>query len=252
MLDLMRRVGAFGALAAGIAGCAALLLTTAPPAAVAATLRHPIAAAAVGGPEALAVSVAVTASWLGLAWLALAVAVTAAAALPGRCGHLATDVAAAAVPATLRRLLALALGAAIVTGTAGPAWAGPTTTASPSPAAHPGGNVALVAPPDLDWPATRPAPVGQAAPAPRPAVGVRPQLPAASAGSPAGSVVVRHGDSLWSIARNHLAPGATNAQIAAAWPRWYAANRSVVGPAPDLLVPGQRLIAPTPPSGGSS
>jgi len=55
---------------------------------------------------------------------------------------------------------------------------------------------------------------------------------------------VRPGDSLWSIAASHIGPGATDAQIAAAWPRFYAANRAVVGPDPNLIYPGQRLTLP--------
>jgi nucleoid-associated protein YgaU len=62
-------------------------------------------------------------------------------------------------------------------------------------------------------------------------------------------VVVRPGDSLWAIAQRHLPPRASAEQIAAAWPRWYAANRRLIGPNPDLLLPGQRLTPPqdTPP-----
>lgn len=57
-------------------------------------------------------------------------------------------------------------------------------------------------------------------------------------------VVVRPGDTLWDIARRHLPAGATDAQVARAWPRWYAANRAVIGPDPDVIQPGQRLRAP--------
>jgi nucleoid-associated protein YgaU len=55
---------------------------------------------------------------------------------------------------------------------------------------------------------------------------------------------VRPGDSLWLIASRDLGKGATPAQIAAAWPRWYAENRDTIGPDPALLLPGQRLLAP--------
>jgi resuscitation-promoting factor RpfA len=58
------------------------------------------------------------------------------------------------------------------------------------------------------------------------------------------SVVVRRGDTLWDIAARHLAPGANDAQVAAAWPRWHAANRSTIGPDPNLILPGQRLHRP--------
>ncbi|GEA79771.1 hypothetical protein CUD01_02150 [Cellulomonas uda] len=57
-------------------------------------------------------------------------------------------------------------------------------------------------------------------------------------------VVVEAGDSLWSIAAAHLPRGASDAQVAAAWPRWYEANRDVVGDDPDVLQPGQQLTAP--------
>ena len=55
---------------------------------------------------------------------------------------------------------------------------------------------------------------------------------------------MHRGDTLWSIAARRLGEGATDAEVAAAWPRWYAANRDVVGPDPDLLLPGQVLHAP--------
>jgi len=60
-------------------------------------------------------------------------------------------------------------------------------------------------------------------------------------------VVVRRGDTLWDIAARHLGPEATAAQIAQDWPRWYAANRSLIGDDPDLILPGQRLIPPDAP-----
>ena len=59
-------------------------------------------------------------------------------------------------------------------------------------------------------------------------------------------VVVMAGDSLWSIAARHLGTGADDAEVAAAWPRWWEANRHTVGEDPDLLLPGQRLVVPAP------
>jgi nucleoid-associated protein YgaU len=56
--------------------------------------------------------------------------------------------------------------------------------------------------------------------------------------------VVRRGDTLWDIARRHLPPGAGPARVARAWPRWFAANRGVVGDDPSLILPGQRLLIP--------
>lgn len=66
-----------------------------------------------------------------------------------------------------------------------------------------------------------------------------------SAATDADVIVVRRGDSLWSIVQRHLGPEADDAEVAAAWPRWYAANRSAIGADPDLLLPGTTLHAPT-------
>ncbi|MGF7238125.1 MAG: LysM peptidoglycan-binding domain-containing protein [Frankia sp.] len=60
-------------------------------------------------------------------------------------------------------------------------------------------------------------------------------------------VVVHRGDSLWSIVARQLGPGATDEQIAAAWPAWWAANREVIGPNPNLILPGQVLRPPAGP-----
>jgi nucleoid-associated protein YgaU len=61
---------------------------------------------------------------------------------------------------------------------------------------------------------------------------------------PRDAVVVRPGDTLWTIAARRLGTTATPALTAATWPRWYAANRPLIGPDPDLILPGQRLVPP--------
>jgi nucleoid-associated protein YgaU len=58
------------------------------------------------------------------------------------------------------------------------------------------------------------------------------------------SVRVEPGDSLWLIAARRVGTRATPAQIAREWPRWYAANKDVVGDDPSLILPGQVLSAP--------
>jgi nucleoid-associated protein YgaU len=71
--------------------------------------------------------------------------------------------------------------------------------------------------------------------------------PTGRAPGPAGTathVVVRAGDSLWSSAADALGGTARPSGVAAEWPRWWQRNRSVIGPDPDLLSPGQRLAAP--------
>jgi nucleoid-associated protein YgaU len=57
---------------------------------------------------------------------------------------------------------------------------------------------------------------------------------------------VRRADTLWDIVRRHLGPDASEAEVALAWPHWYAANRATIGDDPDLLLPGQVLQAPHP------
>lgn len=57
----------------------------------------------------------------------------------------------------------------------------------------------------------------------------------------AGLIVVRPGDSLWTIAAAELPAGSSAAAVDAAWRSLFAANRDVIGDDPDLIVPGQRL-----------
>jgi nucleoid-associated protein YgaU len=57
-------------------------------------------------------------------------------------------------------------------------------------------------------------------------------------------LVVRRGDTLWDLVQRHLGPDASDAEVAAEWPRWHEANRDVIGPEADLLLPGQVLQAP--------
>jgi hypothetical protein len=68
--------------------------------------------------------------------------------------------------------------------------------------------------------------------------------PARARVDPDDQVVVRRGETLWDIAARHLGPGATDGEIAMEWPHWFTANRAVIGPDPDHLVPGERLRAP--------
>jgi hypothetical protein len=73
-----------------------------------------------------------------------------------------------------------------------------------------------------------------------------PDLPDA-AGTASGSPerrTVRRGDSLWRIARDELAPRATDSAIGREVVAIYAANRAVIGPDPDLILPGTELTLP--------
>ncbi len=58
-------------------------------------------------------------------------------------------------------------------------------------------------------------------------LGTRPQRAAEQPASPKrGEVVVKRGDSLWSIAARQLGPMASDVDIALHWPKWYATNRT--------------------------
>jgi hypothetical protein len=57
-------------------------------------------------------------------------------------------------------------------------------------------------------------------------------------------VTVGAGDTLWDIAAKDLGKLATDTEIAAHWPKWYSANKDVIGPDPAVLLPGQVLQAP--------
>ncbi|MFC7376301.1 LysM peptidoglycan-binding domain-containing protein [Brachybacterium sp. GCM10030267] len=61
-----------------------------------------------------------------------------------------------------------------------------------------------------------------------------------------GTVIVRPGDNLWSITDDLLGTAPDDpADIAAAWPLLYEANRGEVGTDPDHLEPGQELTVPS-------
>jgi hypothetical protein len=61
---------------------------------------------------------------------------------------------------------------------------------------------------------------------------------------PVTGLVVRPGQSLWSIAAQLLPPSATDAQITGAWHRLHHANLSRIGSDPDLILPGTHLAVP--------
>lgn len=116
---------------------------------------------------------------------------------------------------SVRRLALAACGAALVVTVAGPACS--AGAADPvAPAADTGGPEAL---------AGLPLPERAEGPARR----------------RAAHVVVRAGDSLWSIAARDLGGHARDRAVTARWHRVYATNRAVIGPDPDLIRPGQVL-----------
>jgi hypothetical protein len=58
------------------------------------------------------------------------------------------------------------------------------------------------------------------------------------------ALVVRRGDTLWALAEHDLPAPATARQVTARWHAVYRRNRGVIGPDPDLILPGQVLSLP--------
>lgn len=226
--------------------------------------------------------------WLVAFWVALGLALTAGSLLPGQTGRIARGLAHRLTPAVLRRAVVTAAGASILlspaTALAAPAAGGPTTPAATQPAmpavgwvtdpspsvaaasrtpppvapTKPATTTAAVAAPTTATDPHRSPPPGNSGNAPPPAAADPPPPPGSASPSsppapappaPADPVTVQPGDSLWSIAAQHLTGNRSAARIAQAWPRWYAANRQAIGSRPDLIRPGTRLAAP--PSTGS-
>ncbi|MCW2673333.1 MAG: hypothetical protein JWP14_1922 [Frankiales bacterium] len=240
----------------------------------------PVPLLALAGPPAdgptapLLVLVSLTA-WACTGWLALLAVLTWSSALCGAPGRTAARLLVRVAPAPVRALVRVAVGASLAaTVLAGPAalaedrtptvagsasdaldWPGlavsPAVPGTSAPAAPP----PVAAAPSTEPPSTEPpprqpptaAPAAGAAPATRPATPVAVPVdphPRRSAVPASSEVVVHTGDSLWAIAQRELGTDATQRQVARAWPRWWTANRAVIGDDPDLIHPGDRLTAP--------
>lgn len=209
--------------------------------------------------------VAAIGAWVLFAWVVLVLGGTALAAVPGAVGRASSRAVAVITPDAARRTARLALGVAVA--------AGPVAlSAAPAVAYSPGGmggvsvvtqltgdagDLPLVERPTRPDQTPRPAaPVSAASltadsgadPLEQETSGPHAETPDPAAEPaeprPPASVVVQRGDSLWTIAARHLGPGASDAQIAAAWPRWYEANRDAIGDDPNLIVPGITLTPP--------
>jgi len=194
---------------------------------------------------------AAAAGLLILAWCGLGLLLAVAGTVLQLTGHARFAAAAfAASPAFLRRLVAALLGLHLLTAPAATAsvpvaGAGPGAPAASAPdngvpdpyfsvpdGSVPGRNAVDV---DPSWQPSAPEP------APGPATG---RSPAPERQSDPATIVVRAGDTLWDIAARDLGILATDAEVARHWPRWYAANRAVIGADPQLLLPGQVLSPP--------
>lgn len=193
-------------------------------------------------------------------WFVVALLVSLGAHLPGIAGVRARRVADQMAPTSVRRLAAIVAGAVAVgtlvptDATGGAALPDPSLRATvTSPALR------ATDPPGPRRPPESPGPVADTPPLDTPAPGFVPTRPTvrpqpdprllASARPGTGSereVVVHRGDTLWGIVHQHLGSDATDAEVAQAWPHWHEANRTVIGPDPDLILPGQILHPPAP------
>ena len=170
------------------------------------------------------------------------------ATLPGTCGRAGQRVAAAWSPVLLRGLVRAALG---LTVAGGPLVAG--TAALADPPTFPtldrvvATTLAPAPPATKALPVSAPGPTRTTGTPSTPSTPTSPATPTASTAPTAAVhvVVVRAGDTLWDIAARHLPTGRTDADVARSWPRWYAANRAVIGPDAGQIRPGQQLVAPT-------
>ncbi|HEX2773669.1 MAG TPA: LysM domain-containing protein [Micromonosporaceae bacterium] len=242
-MSIRRLVGTAAAMA--VVACALAALTP-DVAAMAGTLGAPQRTADTAGADVLVLSAAGLLAWAVWAWGAVGLALTAACALPGMLGRAAQLTLHVVLPAGARRSAALALGLGL--GVAGPLL-GTAALVTPAPAAA----TDTWTPPSTagvpDWPA---------------ATGTVPDWPASSASSagdaPApdwptaapvpGTHVVVRGDCLWHIASDRLLAEhgrpPTDGEVAIATQAWWQANAAVIGPDPDLLLPGQVLAPPDP------
>jgi resuscitation-promoting factor RpfA len=197
------------------------------------------------GVDAAAITTSGALLWLAACWMALGLLALLASVMPGRVGEFGLKISRRALPAVVRRIV---VGAAGISLAFGPVPALAEGISSPS---TPSATSSVVAP-VIAWPADHAAPsqartVTPSPPTAKPAGRPTPSLPP-PAHRQGPAVTVKPGESLWLIAAHRLGPTATDADIAAEWPRWYAANRTIVGDDPALLRPGQQLTSPSAPT----
>ena len=202
------------------------------------------------GADVLVLHLAGLLSWLVWGWGALGLTLTGLSAVPGLAGAVAEVTLRRVLPRGARSAAALALGLGLgvappVLGVAASLVAAAPAVAEELPADRSAVDASVVP----DWPAP-----GVPAPAPptplsahtSPPTGERvPDWPPAPA---AGEHVVVRGDCLWDIAERRLIADVGRApsvgEVATAVHAWWQANADVIGPDPDLLLPGQVLRPP--------
>ncbi|WP_162799426.1 LysM peptidoglycan-binding domain-containing protein [Nocardioides sp. 616] len=202
------------------------------------TLTEPGDGTASSGFDSLLLAAAALAGVVSLGWIWLVATLASCEAARGR--------TSARHGGALRRLVLAACGGALLLSSTGPALAHAGDAARPGRHGVPSSVAGL--------------PFPDRATDPRIGVQVEPQHTAQSRGVSAplasrdpgppptdgpGEVrVVRQGDTLWALASERLPGSATPEQVDRAWRAIHRRNREVVGPDPDLIVPGQSLVLP--------
>lgn len=237
-----------------------------------------------GDPSAAVLGLVSLLAAVVVCWLTCGLALAVIAEAPGRVGTMAARLRDRVTPALVRRWAAITLGASVTTsvlpgtavaavqtaprvGTPDPGWlpsptapAASVATSSPTGLPSPGWSGRPATTPTTRTESTGTSPTSTPAVRPStsaPTPGWTPRRPPARHRTdsrlltgrhrvdPVDEVVVRRGDSLWTIAAARLGPDATASEVARAWPRWHAANAERIGPDPHLLLPGTRLSPPT-------
>jgi hypothetical protein len=253
-MSIRRLLGTTAAMAAAAAGLRAVTPDLAAVADAGLDLQRAVDTA---GAETVLLAGVAALAWVVWLWGALGLTLTALSALPGTTGALARALTRCLLPAGARRAAALALGVGLVTG--GPLLVGCYTdpgVLSPTVA------VASAQGPVGDWPSTPPSdtppsdtPPSDTPPSDIPPAPDRPtSAPTGATAVPdwpapvAGEHVVLRGECLWDIAADDLARRTggtpTDSEVATAVDAWWDANATVIGPDPDLLLPGQVLRPP--------
>ncbi|MFQ4147178.1 hypothetical protein AAGW05_00535 [Arthrobacter sp. LAPM80] len=220
------------------------------------------AAAPLGLPELLGVGCAGAGIALLCWWLAaLACAFISGVATSRGAPRLAA-VTGAFSPAFMRRVVIAVLGANLLAAPMAnaaqapgidPLWHPETVATAPATpsgdgAVHDALSSAAATPVEPRWvPHTAETdPDLLARPSTRPGAGASPSTSRTDAGGAGETdVVVKGGDSLWSIVAAALGPYSSDLDVALAWPGWYTANRETIGPDPNIILPGQVLHAPS-------
>jgi nucleoid-associated protein YgaU len=236
---------------------ALLLLAVASAAAATAVAAEPVVAQALGeaagsdADPAARVSAVVTLVAAAVltavgCWLAATTTWCVVVALGTGAGSWAPEVHLRLAPRLVRLVVGAVLGTtALAAPSAVASTPASTAAAADGPSLLPQALAGLPLPDRQPGAARPPAAEAQTTPRPAPRPAPRPtprQLPR----RPASTYTVAAGDSLWSIAAEHLQPDPPSSLVERAWRALYDANRPGIGDDPDLIRPGTVLRLPRP------